>query len=267
MVSSGGDMDPKQTSEWRPITFVLLEQPVGLDLPSVVAAIRARHPGLSVRIAGDNAQSNSTLLECDGELVALMSIAAPMPRDDAIAARAEATWPEAATIINSHRAHLVISTVARDLGRLRAARMITAIVGSAVAAVPGCLAVLWDDSVAHPAARWLDMSRSAFAPYPDFPFMLWLSIHPFHYDSMIVAVTFGLSAFVGREIEFEGKGLDLPKVINKVAGLSVYLIERGSVIPDGDTFGGSERERLRIHHAISKRFSGLPVLLASTAAR
>lgn len=260
-------MHPKQESERRALAFVLLEQPAGLDLRAVVDAIRARHPGLSVRVAGDTAQSNSTLLECDGELVAVMSISAPMPRDDAVAARAEATWPEAAATINSHRAHLIVSTVSKDLVRLQAARLITAVTGGAVAAVPGCVAVLWDGSVAHPAERWLDMSRRAFAPYPDFPFTLWLSIHPFHYDSMIVAVTFGLLSFVGREIEFEGKGLDLPKVINKVAGLSVYLIERGSVIPDGDTFGGSERERLRVHHPISKRFSGLPVLLVSAAAR
>jgi hypothetical protein len=75
------------------------------------------------------------------------------------------------------------------------------------------------------------VSRSAFAPYPDDPFLLWIDIHPFRYDSAIGAVTTGMASFVGREIELEGGGLDLSSVLNKVAGLSVFLIERGSVIP------------------------------------
>jgi len=256
-----------QQSGRQPVAFVLLKRAVEPDLQRVVEALRSRHADLSVRISGEPGQPNSTLLECDGQLIAVMALPASMPRDDEAIERASAIWPEAATTINSHRAHLIVSVLGKDLDRLHAARIVTAVVGGIIAAVPGCIAVIWDGLVAHPAARWLDMSRAAFAPYPNFPFMLWLSIHPFRYDSAIVAVTFGLKSFIGREIEFEGQGLDLPSVIKKVAGLAVYLIERGSVIPDGDTFGGNERERLQVHHAISQRFRGLPVLLVSAAAR
>jgi len=250
----------------QPIAFVLLEHPVEPDLAAVVAAIRARHPGVSAQVPGSAPRSNTTLIQCDGALVALMSMPAPVPRDAATIARAEATWPQAAATIGAHRAHLVVSALDKDLTRLRAARVVTAVVGAAIAAVPGCVGAIWNGRVAYPAAVWLEMSRAAFAPYPDFPFMLWLSIHPFRHDSGIGAVTFGLLSFVGREIEFEAKGLDPPGVINRVAGLAVYMIERGSVIPDGHTFGANEQERIQIHHVRSQRFSGLPVVLASVTA-
>jgi len=248
------------------IAFVLLERPAEPDLPAVVAAIRARHPDVSAQVPVSAPQSNTTLIQCDGELVAVMSIPAPIPRDDATVARAEANWTGAAETIGGHQAHLIVSALSKDLSRLRAARIITAVIGGMIAAVPGCVAVVWNGRVAYAAAPWLEMSRAAFAPYPDYPFMLWLSIHPFRYDAAIVAITFGLASFVGREIELEAKGLDGPSVFDKVAGLAVYMIERGSVIPDGHTFGANEQERIQIHHVRSQRFSGLPVVLASVTA-
>jgi hypothetical protein len=69
----------------------------------------------------------------------------------------------------------------------------------------------------------------------------------------IEAITIGLSSFVNREIEFEVDRLSPSDVLNKVAGLATYLIEHGSVIKDGDTFGGSGAERIKINHATSTR--------------
>ena len=88
-------------------------------------------------------------------------------------------------------------------------------------------------------------------------------MHPFQYKSGIGAVTLGLSQFVGREIEFEGKGLDVTTVLDRVMGLAVYLIERGALIADGDTVGVSETERMEVKYAASRRLAGIPVLLAT----
>jgi hypothetical protein len=68
---------------------------------------------------------------------------------------------------------------------------------------------------------------------------------------------------VGREIELEGNGLDLEAVVTRVWGLAAYLIDRGAVIADGDTFGLSATERLKVRHAVSHRYPGLAVLLAA----
>jgi hypothetical protein len=105
------------------------------------------------------------------------------------------------------------------------------------------------------------MSLDAFAPYPRFPYPLWVSLHPFRDGRVVGAITFGLSSFIGREIEYEGDG-DHKMVLHKAAGLVVYLLEHGLVIGDGDTFGVNEAERVRVRYATSRRVAGLPVLLA-----
>jgi hypothetical protein len=50
-----------------------------------------------------------------------------------------------------------------------------------------------------------------------------------------------------------------------VAGLSAYLIEHGDVIKDGDTFGGSEAERITVRHATSVHIPGMQILRITAA--
>jgi hypothetical protein len=109
---------------------------------------------------------------------------------------------------------------------------------------------------------WSTFARSAFVPYPEtgYPFMLWIDIVPFRSEGAFGAVTNGLAAFAGREIEFETDQPDLHDVLTKVGGLAAYLIEHGPVLRDGDTFGASESERITVRHATSSRFAGLAVL-------
>jgi hypothetical protein len=54
--------------------------------------------------------------------------------------------------------------------------------------------------------------------------------------------------------------------MKKTAGLAVYLLEHGAVIKDGDTFGVTAAERLRVDHRTSRRVPGLPVLHARAQA-
>ena len=57
--------------------------------------------------------------------------------------------------------------------------------------------------------------------------------------------------------------LALPTMIDKVAGLAVYLVEHGNVVKDGNTFGGDERERFTVRYKTSDRFPGLPVFFCA----
>lgn len=121
--------------------------------------------------------------------------------------------------------------------------------------------MVWAGRVARPADLWLETSRDSFAPYPGYPLGLWVDILPFGSGAKIGAVTMGLSAFVGREIEFVTGKLTLPALFDKVAGLSVYLIEHGSVVKDGDTIGASASERIQVRYKNSEVFGGCRFLL------
>lgn len=189
-----------------------------------------------------------------------MSMPAPIPQDAGLWARAATTWPESKAVAARHRGHLIISMLGKSEQPLVAARVTTAVIGALIATMPECCGVVWAGRVARPADLWLEMSRDSFAPYPDYPFRLWVDILPFRSGAKIGAVTMGLSAFVGREIEFVTGKLTLSALFDKVAGLSVYLIEHGSVVKDGDTIGASASERIQVRHTNSDAFGGLPVL-------
>jgi hypothetical protein len=242
------------------MTFVLLDRFVELNMAALAEALRARHPELPV-VRSD--VGNSPVIECGDQSIVLMSMPAPIQGPPGIWTRAETRWSDAKAVAARHQGHVIVSTMSKREPRLLADRIITAVIGALISVTPECCAVMWQDMVVRPAKLWQDMSRHSFAPFPDYPFMLWLEVLPFRSGAMNGAVTKGLSAFVGREIEFESGKLDLPTVMDKVEGLAVYLVEYGAVIKDGHTFGVDERERFKVRYENSARFPGLPVLLCS----
>ena len=233
------------------------------DMSAVAKALHARHPELAPPTADDHepqpVQANSPLIRCGNELVAVMSMPAPIPQDPGLWARAVQTWPESEAVAADHQGHIIVSLLGKSERPLAAARLMTAVIGALLATVPECCGVVWAGRVARAADLWLTESSRSLAPYPDYPFGLWVDILPFRSGAKIGAITMGLSAFVGREIEFVTGKLTLPALFDKVAGLSVYLIENGNVVKDGDTIGASESERIAVRYKNSDVFGGLPV--------
>ena len=245
------------------LSFVLLSRPVTPDMSAVVKALHLRHPELAPEPADDDelqpAQANSPLIRCGNEFVAVMSMPAPIPQDPGLWARAARTWPESEAVATDHQGHIIVSLLGKSERPLVAARLTTAVIGALIATVPECCGVVWAGRVARAADLWLEASPWSLAPYPDYPFRLWVDILPFRSGAKIGAITIGLSAFVGREIEFVTGKLALPALFEKVAGLSVYLIEHGNVVKDGDTIGASASERIAVRYKNSDVFGDLPV--------
>lgn len=248
------------------LALVLLETPATPDMAAVAKAIRARHPELPMEVDGGgegSGRQGSPLLRCGNELVAVMSMPAPIPEDPGLWSRASATWPQGKAIAARHRGHLIVSVLGQNQRPLPTARLTTAVIGALIATMPQCCAVVWNGKVARATDLWLDMSSRSFAPFPDYPASLWVDILPFRSDAGIGAVTMGMSAFAEREIEFETRNLTLATLIEKVDGLAVYLVEHGLVVKDGDTFGRDSRERFLVRYKNSDQFGSLPVLFCT----
>jgi hypothetical protein len=244
----------------------LLNSPATPDMSAVAKILRARHPDLATTPddpGEQHVEASSPLIRCGSELVAVMSMPAPIPEDTGLWARAATTWPEGKAVAARHRGHLIVSMLGKNERPLIAARVTTAVIGALIAAMPECCGVVWAARVARPSALWLEMSSRAFAPFPDYPFTLWVDILPFRSDGRGGAVTVGLSNFVGREIEFRSARLNLSALIDKVAGLAAYLIEHGNVVKDGDTIGASAAERINVRHRNSEIFKDLPVFFCT----
>jgi Domain of unknown function (DUF4261) len=245
----------------QPIAFILLQNPVKPNVHALVETMRQRHPDLpwdSTTDPTDPKAGDFPFVRCGRHFIVLMSVAAPLPNDENLWSRAATVWPEARETARRHRAHLVVSTMS-DENELEAARVITAIVGGLIMVTQDACGVVWRSQTARSPQIWAEMSRNAFAPYPNYPYMLWIDIAPFRSGQSVGAFTIGLRSFTGREMEFEVAGISGPGLIDRVAGLAVYLIERGDTIKDGDTVGGSEHERIKAYHRVS-RFNAAPVL-------
>lgn len=251
------------------LAFVLLESPASLDMAELAAALRTRHPELEAEMGGgggaDGRQSSAgaSVIRFGDQLITVMSMPTSIPQDPGLWSRAVTAWPEAKAVAARHRGHLIVSVLGQNQQLLPTARLMTAVIGALIATLPQCCAVVWDGKVARPADLWLHQSEQSYAPFPDYPFTLWIDVLPFRSERGVGAVTMGLTDFVGREIEFETSRLTLGAMIKKVASLAVYLIEHGRVLRDGDTFGGDAQERIAVRYKNSDQFNGMPVFLCT----
>lgn len=221
-----------------PVAYILLEDARLPDEEALLRALRVRHPDMRwsrSTVALGEGPDGPMFIRAGDHLMTILMMAAPIPYDQQLWQRASWLWPEAFHAAGRHRAHLVVAPMGsaennaetKALGHAENAHLTTAFVGAVVAALPGVAAVVWRGNVARSPEIWLEQSRSAFAPYPDQPFALWLEIIPYRSGNTVGAYTVGLSAFTGREIEFEVDGLDQRVVTARVAQLSSYLIAHG----------------------------------------
>lgn len=218
--------------------FVLLKEALLPDETLLIDILRRRHPGQlwepSTALALTQADGAMSIRAGD-HLVVLLLMPAPLPFNQQLWQQASWVWPEAFDAVGQHGAHLIVSTMSSAvegagtaaLTVLESTRIVTAVVGSLIEAQPGCLAVVWNGKVGRSPEMWIEQSRRAFEPYPDHPFGLWTEIVHYVSGKTIGAYSIGLSAFIGREIEFEVDGLDQRGVTERVANASSYFVANG----------------------------------------
>ncbi|WP_441235937.1 hypothetical protein [Bradyrhizobium sp. 930_D9_N1_4] len=216
--------------------FVMLEEALLPDETVLIDTLRRRHPGHRWESTGALAltvANGAMSIRADNHLVALALMPVPLPYDQRLWQQASAVWPEAFDSVGRHRAHLIVSTLgsaivgAEPASVIESARLTTAVVGSLIEAQRGILGVAWSGRVGRSPEMWIEQSLRAFEPFPDHPFGLWMEIVHYVSGKTIGAYTVGLSAFIGREIEFEVDGLDQRGVTVRVANASSYLIANG----------------------------------------
>lgn len=221
-----------------PFALVLLDEPRLPDEEVLIETLRRRHPGIQWEnsTAAEDAEGDSQLLIRAGDHpMTVLLIPAPMPFNQQLWQQATFVWSEAFEAVGRHRAHMVVSMMGSavegpetaKLSVIERSRLVTAAVGGLIEAQPGCLAVAWNGQVGRSPESWIAQSPRSFDPFPDHPYSLWIEIVHFVSGRTIGAFTIGLSAFIGREIEFEVDGLDQRGVTVRVANTASYLIANG----------------------------------------
>jgi hypothetical protein len=254
----------------NPSALILLDEATKLDMSRLSECLIARHPGTPIAMPNpEKGGSTAAVFNFAGSVVAVMQFDARLPDGfQAAARRAAMYWPEAEAVFARHGGHISVNVMGESRDRLQVARVLTASTAAIVAAHPFCSGVLWDLMVANSRPEFAELGLQAFAPYPNFPSALWVSMHPFRDpgSSQVGVVTLGLRNFIGREIELEGPDPQLKSLLTTTRGLVTYLLQPGVTVRDGDTIGHSMDQRIKVRLADSRRFQGLPIVSAQLPA-
>lgn len=236
------------------------------------------------------------ILSVNSVEVVVLPMPEPLPPDAyTLAARSSLVWREAERQFAASKAHVVIAalreadTHAEALASAFAVTVVAAAVISCVERVGlrraladpvdplgftpliRALGVVFSPALtALPSADVVTLARN-LAQKGEIPDVLWVSINfvpgAIRADGgeEIGLVTRGLSAFVGREIEFLPVAWTPGELARRVFGLAQYLILRGPVIKDGDTVGDTPSERITVRLLESGQWFKGPVMALSAA--
>lgn len=112
------------------------------------------------------------LIKCAGKVAAVRYNPHRVPDDEPLIALSERHWPEARESFDRHQANIHSSTVEGGEDQLLLARVVTAVVGALIDAIPNVLAVIYNNKVMQSAALWQKLSGFTFEPAPKYPLQL-----------------------------------------------------------------------------------------------
>jgi hypothetical protein len=243
----------------RFLTYLSLSEPMTMTAGAIEVAIRAGPSQDALNITSlsgpqfskesQEAESDSCILISDGLRIAVMFMATPLPRNSwEWPVKLARQWPEAQSAMERGKGHVVIGAVQAVEGHeavLKLARAVT-IVSEAIARFLKLDAVLFTSADRLSDHEGL-LAGAREVAAGDVAVDLWttLQFRPGTRDGEIGVLSYGLTPFVGREVELAPVIMPFEAVAERMWGLCGYLLENGPVIKNGDTLGLSESERIR----------------------
>lgn len=237
------------------LAFVLLEDAAMPRAAAVLAALRAIAPPGELDAAASSSwtSENAVYTLGDDGLLGIGLMPGPVPKQEAewhaerSLAAVQGGWK-----LPPHRAHLAVFWKAAPQVPARlAVKRFTWLLAAVTEAAKG-VAVYWADAGAtHPGRYFTEVARHG----PDLLITLWsgVSVASDRGDpNRMSLVSLGMAQLGLPDLE-----LSVPRSIEKADALGVlyrflsYVLERGAPIPDGDTIGRTEQERLKVRYVPS----------------
>lgn len=197
--------------------------------------------------------------DVEGRSVMLIAINVPIPQPEIDEACDYSwMWKDARKEMAQQKAHVIVTSI--DESAPQAAMDCSRII-AAVAKAGDPAGIYWGNAghVLEPAF-FIDAVNS----FPSgLPVLLWVCLRlssdgpkgPF------TLTTLGMNNFGHRELEVLNSRRGPGDLRMMCYSLIDYLLEKGPVLKNGDTFGADENERMKVEHTTSKFRKGEPVLL------
>ncbi len=220
---------------------LLLAEPWALDCAAIAATLRTRFPQIGeIDVAAlDDGAHNKGAVTIDSAMVTLEVSPTPLPASSLSPALSTLKTWDSDAVVRGHAAHMTVSCKGPLLGGVDGAKAYAAVchfVAAAAALVAPVQAVFW-------GTGWALTEASAFIKTTSeilngrMPITSWVSfatIVPKGYqaDTASGMVTYGMRAFVGRELELAPR-MDKPaNAFRIVNGVSRKLLNSGDTLTD-----------------------------------
>ena len=158
-------------------------------------------------------------------------------------------WKDVASHVKEHTAHLVTTATGENEPKVLAWYLTKGI--EALLPAVDSIGVYWaGGTLVSPKDMFVDMSNESSLEY--LPLYLWIDFRCEMDDKEHCSLfTTGMKSFGLMEMEIQNSTQRPKYVIDKAFNLAHYLLDKGPIVNDGDTFGMSEDEKLYVRHAKS----------------
>ncbi len=236
-----------------PVLASLLLETDTFDLAAAEKAIRAERP-MGLEPAGiDVAKDGILSLQVGDEWLFVAHMPAPYPWSDLEGPCQTAwMWPggRGAMSLKNHKSHVLVTIIKGSRDHV-ARRLIMTKVMAALCKLPGVVGVYWPDAtMVHEPRIFSEFAKVATREEP--PVYLWVDARLFKNDDDTFGLfTTGLGALGLMEMEIPSIDMPPGELREWAANICLYLINRRSPIPDGDTIGATKEQQLKVRHVDS----------------
>lgn len=225
-----------------------------LTQAALADALRADWPDLTVTLEEQEEADGPVVLDVDGSMVALMTAPGQVGDDLAAIAQHSRLWPAAQEVPVDYSHHVIVTvfTPGED-GHARAvadAVMLSQVIASAVAVAGGIRAVYLGSANHVIVPELFRELAQSMLPEPLLPVWVALNVGP-RPDGVMTGHTRGLDMLGLMDVEIPETPEDDASTLDRLAGISDYLLRQGPVIGDGDTIGATAQAEIVVRHAPS----------------
>lgn len=238
----------QKTEQSSVIVTLILERRAGIDYRSLAERI-GPSLGFKPEAVNDLEPKGQMSFIAGGELVLGFYEDGRYPFDLSPKARFAHWWPDAMKDIARGKAHLTVASRWSKSSRLDAHLRHMMLVRELVEQLP-VIGIVWG-SVLTPADNFKGEFQVAMSG--KVPTLLWVLIqYTKKPNGNVLISTVGMRDFAHMEIETESS-LPMQETYDLVRNLATYIIGQNKPIPDGDTVGGSQFQRIKVRHKPSFR--------------
>jgi hypothetical protein len=175
----------------------------------------------------------------------------PVPGDEAVhAVRSSWMWQQPDTCIREHRTHAVVMTNGDTSAGLQPAWDVTRLSAAILAARSG-VALYWGNARQVHAPK-IVTDFSAEEDHPPVPLWVGVTISGDGPTGPFDAATHGLESLGHKEFEVLRTRMNIGDLRMTLLNLASYVLEKGPVLVDGQTFGPTAEDRWLLRHRPSR---------------